>query len=183
MAGSPTGAAPRARGGSAGRFVSLAASFLLGGVLGALAMRASSPPVAPAPVALAPPAPLVASAAPSAFAPQPATTASAVPTVAFSAPRQQEAAPDSLAAERALPDGARHALEREDSEAALAATADHQRRFPNGFLVQEREVMAVRALAMLGRTAEARTRAARFRARYPDSLLLPALESTLGGSP
>jgi hypothetical protein len=52
---------------------------------------------------------------------------------------------------------------------------EHERRYPNGLLVQEREVMAVRALALLGRSEEAHARADRFRSRFPSSLLLPAL--------
>jgi hypothetical protein len=39
--------------------------------------------------------------------------------------------------------------------------------------VQEREVIAIRALLLLGRDAEAKARAERFHRRYPDSVLSP----------
>ncbi len=89
-------------------------------------------------------------------------------------------APDPLADERSLLDLARGAIEREDGAAALDATAEHARKYPSGVLVQEREAIAVRALVLLGRTEEARARVARFRERFPDSMLLPALESNAG---
>jgi hypothetical protein len=65
---------------------------------------------------------------------------------------------------------------------ALAATAEHARKYPNGVLAQEREAIAVRALLLLGRTAEARARVSRFQATFPDSLLLPALESSVSAA-
>lgn len=89
-------------------------------------------------------------------------------------------APSTISEERALLDVARRALEREDGAAALAVTREHERRFPNGALLQEREAMAIRALLLIGNTDEARARAGRFRERYPDSLLLPAIDSLLG---
>jgi hypothetical protein len=51
----------------------------------------------------------------------------------------------------------------------LALTVEHARRFPAGMLVQEREVIAVEALARLGRRDDARARAATFLATYPSS--------------
>ncbi len=87
---------------------------------------------------------------------------------------------DQLTAERQLLDLARGALEREEPQAALDATARHERGYPNGALAQEREAIAIRALALLGRTTEARARADRFRSRFPQSLLLPTIESTVG---
>jgi hypothetical protein len=87
---------------------------------------------------------------------------------------------DQLTAERKLLDLARGALEREEPDGALDATRRHEHAYPNGVLVQEREAMAIRALVSLGRTSEARARADRFRARFPDSLLLPTIESTVG---
>ena len=158
----------------------LGAGFVLGAAVGAVAMRALSGPVAAAPVAAAPverPAPRPATAVASVQAP-PGASEEAIVTPPPS--RAQSTSKDDLAAERAILDRARHALEREDGESALSAAAEHERRFPVGLLAQEREAMAVRALAILGRVPEARARAERFRARYPDSLLLPALRSTVG---
>ena len=76
--------------------------------------------------------------------------------------------------------GPRRAPNAQDGAAALAATRDHERRFPGGQLVQEREAMAVRALVLLGRVPEARARTDRFRARFPGSVLLPVLEAQVG---
>lgn len=52
---------------------------------------------------------------------------------------------------------------------ALDFTLEHVRRFPSGALAQEREVIAIDALARMGRTQEARARAAAFLAAYPNS--------------
>jgi hypothetical protein len=168
-----------AAGTRAGRFGSLAASFVLGGVVGAAAMRAGYRPPVPAVVTTAqvPQAPAAPASPAASIGVAPPDE---VPALVASRPRPRSISQDDLAAERAILDGARQALEREDGDAALSATADHQRRFPGGLLVQEREAMAIRALAMLGRMSEARARAERFRTHYPDSLLLPALESTIG---
>jgi hypothetical protein len=88
-----------------------------------------------------------------------------------------------LAAEQSLLDPARVALARGDGAAALTGLDLHQRRFPTGALAQEREAMAVQALMLAGDDDAARGRAARFRARYPDSLLLPAIDATLRSHP
>jgi hypothetical protein len=116
-------------------------------------------------------------------------SAAALPSHAsIPAPAAPQRAPfagtrNQLAEERALLDVARSALEREDATSALAATDKHERAFANGILVQEREAMAIRALAMLGRSGDARARADRFRKRFPDSVLLPTIESTIGSTP
>jgi hypothetical protein len=54
-----------------------------------------------------------------------------------------------------------------------------ERLFQDGDLVQEREVLAIEALARLGRTGEARTRLDAFRGRYPQSLHITRLDSLL----
>ncbi len=122
-------------------------------------------PVVPAP----PPTPSTEAA----FSPQP-LPASAIPPSA-AAPSFAHAS--NLKAERAILDVARTALGRGDGEHALAATADHQRKFPDGALTEEREAIAVQALLLTNRDAEAEVRVARFRTKYPSSLLLPALEA------
>jgi hypothetical protein len=53
---------------------------------------------------------------------------------------------------------------------ALALTAEHRRRFAEGALAEEREVIAIEALQRLGREQAARERAAVFEARYPNSV-------------
>jgi hypothetical protein len=63
---------------------------------------------------------------------------------------------------------------------ALQVTNEHITRFPRGVLVQEREVIAISALRALGRTSEARARAARFLAAYPRSAHRRRLEVLIG---
>lgn len=52
---------------------------------------------------------------------------------------------------------------------ALSALDAIAREFPNGALAQEREALAIEALRVGGRSAEARLRATAFLARYPAS--------------
>jgi hypothetical protein len=55
---------------------------------------------------------------------------------------------------------------------------EHAKRFPNGLLVPERELLVVEVLRRLDRNAEADQRVRRFEARYPGSLHLRRLERT-----
>ena len=87
-----------------------------------------------------------------------------------------------LADENALVSRAQAALARGRTSEALAAAAEHQRRFPRGEFVEEREALAIQALARSGNTAAAAARAERFRARYPRSMLLRAVNAAVGGS-
>jgi hypothetical protein len=131
----------------------------------------------PAPVVVAPPIvaapdapPPLAAAAPVRAAP--AIRASAATTTpAAPAPRDP-----GLARERTLLDMARTALSRGDSTAALSAADTHAREFPSSQLAEEREVLAIQALAAANRSPEARRRAAVFRMTYPKSALLPIVE-------
>ncbi len=66
---------------------------------------------------------------------------------------------------------AREALRRREARGAFDAIRLHIARFPDGPLAEEREALAIRALAMSGRADEARARAALFRAAYPESLV------------
>lgn len=52
---------------------------------------------------------------------------------------------------------------------ALSLTDEHRRRFGDGTLAQEREVVAIDALVRLGRRVEARARAAELHRRWPRS--------------
>lgn len=65
---------------------------------------------------------------------------------------------------------------------ALQIANEHIARFPRGVLAQEREVIAISALTALGRTSEARARAARFLAAYPRSAHRRRLEVLIGDS-
>jgi hypothetical protein len=168
---------------------SLLATFLAGGALGAAVMTANhsaTPPMhetiasvsstqasAAAPTAVASAAPVV-SAAPTA-AP---LTPSALPmVVAQPKPTAKASAESPLDAERALLDVARTALGRGDGANALRATEEHARKFPRGILSEEREAMTIQALRLLGRATDADARLEQFRARFPKSMLLPALEA------
>jgi hypothetical protein len=71
---------------------------------------------------------------------------------------------------------ARQALD-VDPGATLALTQEHARRFPAGTLAPEREVLAIEALARLGRTSEARARLDSFRSQYPQSPHLSKLDA------
>ena len=53
-------------------------------------------------------------------------------------------------------------------------------RYPGGALVQEREVIAISALAAMGRSGEARARAQRFLAAFPRSAHRRRLEVLVG---
>ena len=178
------------------RVLPLAASFALGGGAVAVAMHrasdarrpeesrvASGPETEPAerrPVETKGSADPPSQESPTSIvAPQAATLASAA-ALATSKPPPSSPSRDQLTAERQLLDVARGALEREEPQVALGAIARHERRYPNGALAQEREAIAIRALVLLGRTTEARARADRFRSRFPQSLLLPTIESTVG---
>lgn len=121
------------------------------------------------------------SATPVAAAPAAATARIAsAPAIA-----EGEAAPSHLATRAPRGDAAREelrllrltreAVARQDFAAALPLIAEHGRRFQDGRLAEEREALRVRALAGLGRTDEARRAAVRFEARFPRSVLLPAV--------
>lgn len=112
--------------------------------------------------------------------------ASAVPS-AVSLPMNRPAtnaavAPKSsgdLAVERRLLAVARTALGRSNGADALASCDEHERRFPKGELVEEREAIAVQALVQSQRVGEAHDRANRFRQAYPKSILLPAVMASV----
>ena len=158
------------------------ATFILGSMAGVLGWRATQAPAPPRVVHVEPKPPAESAPTPPVHAddvppPSPAPTSTSGPTSAAAAPR------DSLPAERALLDIARSAFGRGQSDEALAALARHEARFPPGQLAEEREALAVRSLVLGGHTSEARARAARFRKRYPTSVMLPAVEASLGASP
>jgi hypothetical protein len=84
-----------------------------------------------------------------------------------------------LAKERALVDRARAAIARGRPGDAQEAVDEHARDFPNGQLAEEREALAVQALAQAGRMREAAERAAAFRKRWPNSVLTPVVDEAL----
>ncbi|NOU28980.1 MAG: hypothetical protein HOO96_13840, partial [Polyangiaceae bacterium] len=107
----------------------------------------------------------------------PSFTAPAAPATTASAP-----VGDLLAQEQALVDTARAALARGRAVDALRAADEHAARFPAGKLAEERENLAIQALAFAGRRDEALARAARFHKRYPGSLYGGTLDELLKAS-
>lgn len=159
-----------------------AAALLASAAVGAAAYeiraRLAQPPhVAPAPL----PTRVVAS-------PTAAPVAAATVEETPAAPEPQVAAPalsraDAARAELRLLRAARAAVARRDFEGALGPIAEHARKFRNGRLAEEREALRVKALSGLGRTEEARRAAAAFRARFPRSVLLPAVSRMPASEP
>ncbi len=165
----------------------LVGALLVGVTVGALGMRASTPTpparvtyverVVPGPSSTVleildvPPSPSV--------APSPANAA----TARAPAPSVPVIDARGLAAERMLLDGARAALARGEPDAALLAVERHERTYPQGALAEEREALAVKALAAAARYTEARARGERFRERFPRSVSLGSVNATLASMP
>jgi hypothetical protein len=84
-----------------------------------------------------------------------------------------------LLAEQALLRAARRAIAQRDIDGALISIRHHEIAHPDGRLTQERELLRVQALARAGRVGEAEAAAARFRSRFPESLMTKALEYAL----
>lgn len=69
-----------------------------------------------------------------------------------------------------------------DPERALALVREHAQRFPSGMLEQEREAIAIDALARQGRTSEAKERTQRFSSKFPTSPYRSHAEATVSRS-
>jgi outer membrane protein assembly factor BamD (BamD/ComL family) len=82
-------------------------------------------------------------------------------------------------AEVKLVQRAQDALRSSRPAEALALCNDHTKRFPNGMVTQECEVIAIEALVKTGRKDEARKRADRFKARFPGSAAIRRLDVLL----
>jgi hypothetical protein len=91
------------------------------------------------------------------------------------APRPR--ATDTLDAEQRLLDTARAALVQQRPDAALEALQQHAKGYPAGQLAEERDALEVQALWKVGRDAEARSKGAAFRRRYPQSIFDAALDA------
>ena len=159
------------------------AAGLLGVAGGGLLLRperhASAPVMTAVTVQPAPPTPDVTIAAPG-----PALTSvdvMALPSAAQPSTTKHELSPEgsSVAAELRLTTAARTALAAGDAPSALHHLDEHEQRFPGGQLAQERDNLRIQALIASGDASAARLRAASFRARYPQGLLLPSVERAL----
>jgi hypothetical protein len=191
--------------------VGLATLALGGGLVAGIGGRSPSPPAPAATAAPAAPtataataalasSPLALPALPAEIAPGHATpepksteperarqapaTSAAPASPRASADEESPARHDTrLAAERQLLEAAHRAVGGGRSSEAFDALARHAREFPRGRLSEEREGLWIQALISAGRLEEARQRARRFRTLFPRSMLLPALETSLGPIP
>ncbi len=112
---------------------------------------------------------------------QPASVTPAVASAqAAAAPRSSASG---LAEQQTLLDAARIAFARNDYPATLEALAAHFQRYPKSILGEEREALEIKALAASGHESEAKARAARFEARFAQSLLLPSVRDSVGTIP
>ncbi len=112
---------------------------------------------------------------------QPPAPPAPVPAAAPPAPRPPRVSDEGdLAAERALVESARQAMIGGHPLDALSLLGKHQRRFLHGRLVEEREVLAIQSMARTGDLDGARTRAARFRTRFPNSIQRAVIDATVG---
>jgi len=102
-------------------------------------------------------------------------SAGPVGDVLVAGPKPPLAPADGVRAELRLLRAARAAVAREDYAAAMLPLAEHAHRFENGRLTEEREALRVKSLVGLGRSAEARRAADSFQARFPHSVLSPAV--------
>jgi len=184
----PAGYDRAGRGGHAG-LVKVAAVCVASAVIGAAAYRLASQgepaqPTSPAPVVhsvAAPLPPLVPSVAvaPAPSSPVPSVSTPSPAAVPAPQPASQRGGPDELRLLRR----ARAAIARGDFTIGLARIGEHARRFADGRLSEEREALRVKALSSLGRTADARRAAEAFEARFPRSVLLPAVRQMTGSGP
>jgi hypothetical protein len=104
----------------------------------------------------------------------------ALPPVVSAPPKADD--PARVAEEHRILDEARDAIVRGEPVKALDATAAHASRFPRGTLAEERYAIRIRALARLGRKAEAESILADMRAHYPHSFLLEGAAADVDGS-
>lgn len=89
--------------------------------------------------------------------------------------------PSDNQAERLLLDRARAGMQRGLYSEALVTLMSHARRFPDGALAEERDVLIIESYARSGQTELARRRIAQYRAAYPTGVLrtrVTELEST-----
>ena len=125
---------------------------------------------APPPVSPTPPA------RPKVVAPPPPQPAPPPGEMEPPAPATRAAKPTVSIDELRLLRQARAAVAEQDFAGALPPLLDHARRFRDGRLAEEREALRVKALAGLGHRDEARRAAGQFEARFPRSVLLPAVK-------
>jgi hypothetical protein len=114
------------------------------------------------------PPPLTEPAVPELESTEPATEQvhSTIPATPPPSPTTEVQHPDPLAAELALIEAARTAV---DADAALELLRQHEHRFPDGLLATERELLMIERLCVLGQFEPARARDRRMFAAHPDA--------------
>jgi len=189
---SPPVAAPHPAGSGMPGLAKLAVLVAVTGLIGGgvyLSTRGSSEPeptpvpaqtppardVEPAPKLQAPRAEPRAAEAP------PPASAEATGEVAHEAPKQRTQAA-AKPSEAALLNQAQQAL-KSDPRRALELTRRHKQLYPQGSLSQEREVIAIEALARLDKTSSAHERAEAFSEKYPESAHQKKVDTTLKPPP
>jgi hypothetical protein len=88
-----------------------------------------------------------------------------------------------LDAEQQVIQSARTQMARKDFDAALRAIEAHERQFPHGQLIEERDALRIQCLVAAGYHPEARRLAASFHKRFPHSLLMPAIDQSIRSIP
>ena len=104
--------------------------------------------------------------------------AKVVPVAAPVESKARSSSTGDLRAEHALLRRARTSLRKGDALDSLAAIREHAKRFPEGTLAQERDVLEILSLCARDRTAAARVKAEAFVARYPGSPLAARLRNS-----
>ena len=148
-------------------------AFVVGAAVAAVALRNGEPE---RPAAVPPPPQQVEQVACATPVPSPPTSSIVAPEPSAAPKRQPAERPisprESYAAELRVLQRAQAAYRTQDFATTLRLVAEHQRRFPNGRLAQEREALRVKALKGAGREKEASQAASSFEAEYPRSPLL-----------
>jgi hypothetical protein len=165
------------------RWAAAAALFcILGGAVGAAAYQVRAY-IAPRPEIHPIAAPVKAVAAARPVAPAAIVDEAPAPTPSVAPERPVLSKADAARAELRLLRQARAAVAREDYAFALRPIGEHAHRFKDGRLSEEREALRVKSLAGLGRTDDARRAATAFRARFPRSVLLSAVNKLSPSEP
>jgi len=151
------------------RASALVASAAVAGVVGYALGRRELPPAPPPPVPI------------SVTVREPVPLPLIVPVVTPApAPVQLKVQPRLAGPELNEPlliDQARAALRRRLVDEAIAALRRHEQLYPEGQLVEEREVLFIEAELLRGERAAARARIERYRQRFPDGLLRQHVET------
>ncbi|HEX7665637.1 MAG TPA: hypothetical protein VF407_14020, partial [Polyangiaceae bacterium] len=156
------------------------ATFVAGAAVGWAVHPNGVVPAPPAPTASASPiAPPSASAEPAPVLPPvtPVLSTSAAPSANPHAPSFEDG---DLVREREMLDVARAALAHGHPADAVVEAQRHERRFPRGYLAEEREVVWIQALVAEGHLTDADARAAKFHERFPQSALAGAVDAAVG---